>query len=54
MGRAGVAAISRGHVAVANATEQMASDSLTPVEQLDRALGDARFDPLAQQAAAPS
>jgi hypothetical protein len=37
-------------VAAAHATQQMASDPLTSVEQLDRALGDARFDLLAQQA----
>ena len=56
VGPAGLAAMDRGHVlgyggvAAAHAAQQMASDPLTSVEQLDRALGDARFDLLAQQA----
>jgi hypothetical protein len=56
MGPAGVAAMSRRHVlwhggvAAAQAAQQMAGDPLAPVEQLDRALGDARLDLLAQQA----
>jgi hypothetical protein len=53
VGPAGVAAMGRGHVlgyrgvVVAHTTQQMASEPLTSVKQLDHALGDARFDLLA-------
>jgi hypothetical protein len=38
-------------VVAAHTAQQMASEPLTSVEQLDHAVGDARFDLLAQQPA---